>query len=271
VVCELQGTLFFGTTDQLLTDLAEDLRQAKYLVLDMRRVQSLDFTAANMLGQVEGTLAERGGHLVLCSLPKSVRTGENLERYLSELGLVRPWRSVKVLPDLDDALAWTEDRTLEEAGLLSTEIEPPLDLAQLSLFREFDAPALATLGECLVQRSCRQGERIFAQGDAGDEVFLVRRGTVRVQLPLEGGKSHHVVSFGRGDFFGDMAFLDRGVRSADAVAMAETDLYVLSRARFDDMAMRHPDMAVKVFARLARALAMRLRRADAELRALHEA
>ena len=271
VVCELQGTLFFGTTDQLLTDLAEDLRQAKYLVLDMRRVQSLDFTAANMLGQVEGTLAERGGHLVLCSLPRSARTGENLERYLAELGLVRPWRSVKVLADLDAALEWTEDRTLEDAGLLSTEVEPPLQLAEIGLFREFDAAAVAALRECLVERSCGEGERIFAQGDAGDEIFLIRRGAVRVQLPLEGGKSHRIVSFGRGDFVGDMAFLDRGVRSADAVATAPTDLYVLSRARFDDMAMRHPDMAVKVFARLARALAMRLRRADAELRALHEA
>ena len=38
--------------------------------------------------------------------------------------------------------------------------------------------------------------------------------------PLEGGKQHHFVTFGRGDFFGDIAFLDWGVRSADAKLQA---------------------------------------------------
>jgi len=270
IVCELQGNLFFGTTDQLLSELAEDLKHARRVILDMRRVQSLDYTAANMLGQVEATLADRDGHLVLCALPKSARTGESLEVYLAELGLVRSWRSVKVLPDLDAALEWTEDRVLEAEGLLATGVDPPLELAAIDLVREFDAPALATLRECLVERSIESGGLIFRQGDQGDEIYLMRCGSVRVQLPLGDGKSHHLVSFGRGDFFGDMAFLDRGVRSADAVATAPTDLYVLSRARFNDMALLHPDMAVKVFARLARALALRLRRTDAELRALHE-
>jgi sulfate permease, SulP family len=271
VICELQGDLFFGTTDQLLTDLAEDLKQARYVILDTRRVQSIDYTAANMLGQVEGTLAERGGQLVLCALPKSVRTGQSLEVYLAELGLVRPWRSVKVLPDLDAALEWVEDRVLEAQGLLAGDVDPPLPLTRIELVREFDDAALAALSECLVERSCGPGERIFAQGDVGDEIFLMRRGAVRIEFKLDGGKAYHLASFGRGDFFGDMAFLDRGTRSADAVATAATDVYVLSRARFDRMALNHPDMAVKVFARIARALAMRLRRADAELRALHEA
>ena len=39
-------------------------------------------------------------------------------------------------------------------------------------------------------------------------------------LPLEEGKQHHFVTFSRRDFFGDIVFLDWGVRSADAELQA---------------------------------------------------
>jgi CRP-like cAMP-binding protein len=67
-----------------------------------------------------------------------------------------------------------------------------------------------------------------------------------------------------------MAFLDRGTRSADAFATTATDLFVISRERFDVVARAYAVVGVKMFARLARALAVRLRRTDAEVRALYE-
>ena len=65
--------------------------------------------------------------------------------------------------------------------------------------------------------------------------------------------------------------LASGTRSATAVATTATDLFVISRARFDEMSRAHPIVGVKIFARLARALALRLRSTDAELRAFYEA
>src|SRR5205807_3444736 len=38
-VCQLQGSLFFGTTDQLFSELAPDLKRSLYVILDMSRVQ----------------------------------------------------------------------------------------------------------------------------------------------------------------------------------------------------------------------------------------
>ena len=90
-------------------------------------------------------------------------------------------------------------------------------------------------------------------------------------LPLQGGNYHNLASFGPGNFFGEVAFLDRGIRSADAVATTAVDLFVISRARFNEVAREHPLLGVKMFARLARALALRLRRTDGELRTLYEA
>jgi SulP family sulfate permease len=49
VVCELSGSLFFGTTDELFTRLEPDLARCRYVVLDMRRVRTVDLTAVHML------------------------------------------------------------------------------------------------------------------------------------------------------------------------------------------------------------------------------
>ncbi len=269
-ICELQGSLFFGTTDQLFSELESDLKTKKYVILDMRRVQSVDFTATHMLEQIEAHLAERKGLLIFTHLPANLPTGQDLQTYFDQVGLVKPSRNVKIFDELDDALEWTEDRILEEEGLLQTGQEPPLNLHEINLLKGFDDDTLKALASCVSEQSFEPGQNVFKHGDTGDEIFLIRRGTVRIVLPLAGGRQHHLVTFSRGDFFGDMAFIDHAMRSADAVASAPTDLYVISRARFDTVAKAYPLMDRKVFWRLARALAIRLRHTDVELRALEE-
>lgn len=269
-ICELQGSLFFGTTDQLFSELEPDLNSRKYVILDMRRVQSVDFTAAHLLEQIEAQIAERQGYLLFSNLPPNLPTGQDLQTYFDQVGLVKPSRNVRIFNELDDALEWVEDRILEEERMPQTAQESPLKLHEIDLLKGFDTETLAVLGSCVSEKCFEQGQNIFNQGDTGDEVFLIRRGAVRIALPLGGGQSHHLATFGRGDFFGDMSFLDRGVRSADAVASTATDLYVLSRARFDPVAIKCPSLGQKVFARLARALAIRLRQTDAELHALEK-
>ncbi|TAL12596.1 MAG: cyclic nucleotide-binding domain-containing protein, partial [Nitrospirae bacterium] len=270
-IYELQGSLFFGTTDQLFTELEADLKTRKYVLLDLRRVQSVDFTATHLLEQIEAQLAERQGLLLFTHLPPNLPTGQDLQKYFDQVGLVKPSRNVKIFDELHVALEWTEDRILEDEGLLRAgQQEPPLSLSEINLLKGFDADTLGALASCVEERSYETGQKVFQHGDQGDEIFLIRRGTVRIVLPLTGGRQHHLVTFGRGDFFGDMAFIDCAMRSADAIADAPTDLSVISRARFDKVAVDHPFMDKKVFWRLTRALAIRLRQTDAELRALEE-
>ncbi|MBI2890180.1 MAG: SLC26A/SulP transporter family protein [Nitrospirae bacterium] len=270
-VYELVGNLFFGTTDRLMMELDEDLRTRKYIILDMRSVRSVDVTAAHKLDQIEAQLTEREAFLIFAGLEHHLPSEQNLEAYFSEVGLAKPSRNVKMVEELDDALEWVEDRILEEEGLLAKQAEPPFGLDQFDLMRGIDPKDLKEVEAVMEARSCKEREKIFSVGVAGDEIFLIRRGEVRINLQLQGGEHHHLATFTRGDFFGDMSFLDHTPRSADAVASAATDLYVLSRARFDAFAMRHPLVGNKIMARLARALALRLRQTDAELRALEEA
>lgn len=267
-IFELQGSLFFGTTDQLYTTLEPELKTRSYIILDMRRVQSVDLSAVHMLEQIQGMLAERNAFLIFSALPENVPSGQDMRKYFDAVGLVKTERRVQTFDELDDALEWVEERLIDEEHLERTR-ETLLELRDIEVFHGRKETTMAALESCMDKRSYKAGEKIFARGDAGDEIFLIRRGAVRIVLPLSDTQGHHLATFGRSDFFGEMAFLDPAPRSADALATTDTDLFVLSRKRFDTLAEEHKKLATGLVLGVARVLAIRLRYANAELRALH--
>lgn len=267
VIFELQGSLFFGTTDQLYVALEPELKTRTYVILDLRRVQSVDVTAAHMLEQIKDILAEHQGFLILSQISRALPSGQDMEQYFDQVGLVRAESPVRVFGELDEAMEWVEDRILEQTGLQRGE-ERLLELQEIDLFAGRKEETLAALEACMEKRSFKAGQRIFARGDTGDDLFLIRRGSVRIVLPLGERQGHRLATFARADFFGEMAFLDRDARSADAIAFTDTDLFVLSRANFDRFASEHKRAAMALLEGLARVLAIRLRYTNAELRVL---
>ncbi len=266
-IVELQGSLFFGTADQLYLCLEPELKTRDFLILDLRRIQTVDVTAAHLLEQVKDMLAERHGFLIFSQIPPNLPSGRDLQQYFDQVGLLHADSPVKVFPSLDDALEWVEDRIIHDAALLKDE-EIALELHEVELFAGRKEQTLAALEACMEKRSVAQGETIFSRGDASDELFLIRRGAVRIVLPLSDRVSHHLGTFGRGAFFGEMAFLDGEVRSANAVAFTDTELYVLSRRAFDRFAEEHKKLGLRLMEGIASVLASRLRYTNAELRVL---
>ncbi|MDD1609501.1 MAG: cyclic nucleotide-binding domain-containing protein [Methylococcaceae bacterium] len=233
-IIDLQGNLFFGTTDYLFTQLEDDLRTQKWLLFDMRRVQSLDYTATHLFAMMHDRLKEHGGALLFSGMPSSLLGGQDFQRYMTDVGLLDEG-GIHIFEMRDDALEWMENRLLEAS-----------------------------------ERIVHAGEAIFTVGDSGDEIFLIRRGIVRILLPLKGGKYHHLATFSRGDYFGEMAFLDCKQRSANAIAKTECELYVLSRKKFNIRVYDNAVLGARVFARLASALSLRLRQTDSELSVLED-
>ncbi len=273
VICQLQGALFFGTADQLYVELEADLKRCRCIILDMRRVRSVDFTAAHMLELIEALLQERGAFLLFSHMPATLPAGQNLEAYFHKVGVTDRQDNVKLFAELDEAIAWAEDRLLEQQHLLQDEnAQTPLGLAEIEPFREIEPPqSIAAIQACAAERSVAAGQTVFQCGDGGDELLLIRRGGVRIELPVGDGRHRTLAYFGRGNFFGEMAFLDHRARSANAVATAQTDLFVLRRSDFDEICRERPLLHGAVLGRLATVLAVRLRRANVELRSLHDA
>lgn len=270
VLCELQGSLFFGTTDQLLTELDADIRNCRYVLLDMRRVQSFDFTAGHVLQVIYKQVKAHDGFLLLCSLPTHLATGLGLANYLRLLGILEDDEHLRLFDNRDEALEWVEDRIL--AGLATNAVPQVLPtLEQIPLFAGLKLPeAFTQLRTIVEERTVKAGEFIFHKGDMGGELFILRAGSVSVNLPLKAGHHYHLTTFSDGHFFGDMAFFDRQPRSADAVAVTEAHLFVLPRSRFEALAKEHPELALEILRRLGREMAIRLRFANSELRALHQ-
>ncbi len=265
VIYELQGSLFFGTTYQFYLKIEPDLRKTDYLILDMRRVFSLDVTAAHTLNLVRDLLLERNVPLLLSSVRESLPNGRNLREFLELAGLLPINDKVIYLPTLEAAIEWVEDRLLGDVARTDPTL-PPLELHEIELFKGSKPDTLADLQASLESRSYQAGETVYRLGDADANLYFVRRGQVKTIASDGGGNRHYnIATFGRGEFFGGLAFLDRRPRGNDAVAFVDSDLYILTQEKFSALSEEHKRIAFVIVYQMARILAMRLRHADDEL------
>jgi SulP family sulfate permease len=192
-----------------------------------------------------------------------------MREYVAQMGLARQERHAKIFAHLDEALEWIENRILAEAHLERAQ-ETALDIRHMDMFRQRNEDTLAALEAGTEIRTFKAGQKIFSHGDSSDELYFIRRGSVRIVMPLDNRTGHHLATFGRGDFFGELAFMDRAPRSADAVADTDAELYVLTRKRFAALSGEHRMLALNLLEGIATAMASRLRRTDMELRYLKE-
>ncbi len=267
VVFELQGSLFFGTANQLHQALEPETANHKYVILSMRRVQSLDVTATHVLEQIKDRLEEHNGYLVFCDIPKGLPSGLKMKRFLKDTGVVRRTNKAFAFHDLDEALEWVEAQQAQTMEQVAAEADP-LDLGDIPLLAEQPPDALAALGAVVEQRSIKAGKKVFKAGVADSDLFIVRRGLVKISLPLHKKENYHLSTAGRGSIIGAMGFMDLEGHSGNAVALTDTEVYALSRAAFNTLAEQHSAIALVILQAVARNLSNRLHITIAELQAL---
>jgi len=264
VIFELQGSLFFGTTYELYSVLENEIKTRDYIILDLRRVQSVDITAAHMLNLVRDMLRDRDVPLLLSNVREQLPNGRNLLAFFRQTGLLDGSNSVLVFSTIEAAIEWVEDRLVGDLAAPANE-ELLLTLQEMDLFHGHKDETIADLEKRMQQRSVKAGDAIYAMGDQEQVLYLIRRGAVRVLAPISGSRQlHHIATFGRGDFFGGLAFLDEHARSDTAIAHTDTDLFVLPLDQFKQLAEDHKKLALLLITAISRTLAQRLRHADGE-------
>lgn len=268
-VYELHGSLFFGTANQLYTMLKNDLQYKKYIIMDMKRVQTVDLTAAHILLQIKDILHERDGYLLLCRLPHKLPTGDDMEEYFNHVGLLKHLSPIKVFDDLEDAIEWAEEKIIYEEHLAKRH-ETPLELAEFDLFKGRKDTTIAEIEEAAVIRTYAKDEVIYRKGEGEGEIFLIRRGSVRLMLPYS-DKSHvHLITLGRNNFFGEFSFLEGQPHYTDAVAASDVEVYCMTKEAFNQFSIHHKKAAFHFMQSLAIGLAERLRMARTELGAEYD-
>ncbi len=260
VAFELEGALFFGSGDRLL-DVADTLpARCRYLVLDLRRVSTIDESGAVALQQAVARAKARKIQVLLAGLAD----GSAAAQALRSFGTDTPhW------PDADRAIEAAEQSLLRDLGPdddVRAMAEVPL--AAASLLAGLDAAQVAVVAAHLQARRLEAGEVLFAEGEAGDRLYVVSRGSVSIlSMPDKHGRTQRYLSVSPGMMIGETAMLDGGGRTASAVADAPTVVYALTLVALDEIGRTHPDVAIRLYRNVALHLSQRLRGAAGAWRA----
>src|SRR6266850_1012497 len=124
-------------------------------------------------------------------------------------------------------------------------------LARIPLFKRLEPHELEHLAEDVDQVNYKAGEIIFNEHDLGDGLYVVESGSVRIWVIDEDVNEVTLAELKTGDFFGELAVLDRGERSSSATAITDTHLHRLSSDDFQKFLIEHPDAAVDVICEIA--------------------
>jgi CRP-like cAMP-binding protein len=122
------------------------------------------------------------------------------------------------------------------------------------MFADLGADELARIASLCHTRHLAAGERLFRKGDAGDALFGVRRGQIRIETGASDGGRLTLNFTGPGELIGEVAVLDGVSRTADATATEPTELFVLGRADLLGLLEREPKIALQIIMQLCRRL-----------------
>ena len=134
-------------------------------------------------------------------------------------------------------------------------------LRQAPLFSALDDEAATALRGSMTETRLRRGEVLFHEGDAGDKLYIVLDGKVKLGRTSSDGRENLLTVLGPGEMFGELSLFDPGPRTATATAVSDAQLVGLGNADLQSWLTGRPEVA----RHLLQALARRLRRTNDSL------
>jgi CRP-like cAMP-binding protein len=141
-------------------------------------------------------------------------------------------------------------------GVVATHPDQKLDLLKrVPLLAGLGRRELEEVGRLAEEVDIKAGKVLMREGESGSEFFVLVSGSVGID---RGGT--RVLTMGSGDFFGEIALIDEGPRTATATTESDSKLLVLGHREFHTLMERFPAIRTSVL----EALAKRVRRLDPE-------
>jgi CRP/FNR family transcriptional regulator/CRP/FNR family cyclic AMP-dependent transcriptional regulator len=140
----------------------------------------------------------------------------------------------------------------------------PSVFRRVALFADLDAAQLQMLSRLASVRHFAAGAPILREAEPGDLFFALVRGEVKVFVDSPEGREVVLTHLQAGDFFGEMALLEGGARSASVTALVESELVALSRDDFFALLARDFALTKKIL----QTMSARLRRANGVIESL---
>jgi CRP-like cAMP-binding protein len=146
--------------------------------------------------------------------------------------------------------------------MMSTTPDSLEQLQQTSLFRDFTLDEIQGCLELLDSEDAAAGTCIVRQDEHGDSMYLLVSGRARV-IHHKDGCDVALAELKQGDFFGEIALVDHGPRSADVEAITDCRLYKITQAAISAIAGVYPTAAFKFLLAVGRILVERMRQSNA--------
>ncbi len=158
---------------------------------------------------------------------------------------------------------------------MPADIESPIHeiLIGTELFTDLDPAQIDDIAAICDVIKLRNGETLFEENTASDEMYVVGRGLVEIQVDpnlvrqAAGLQPVTIAELVPGDLFGEMSLVDQGLRSASAMAAEEgTVLLRIPRQPLLDLCRRQPDLGFTLMYNLATDMALKIRNTGLTLR-----
>jgi len=134
-------------------------------------------------------------------------------------------------------------------------------LQGLPLFAEFTEPEIEGALDLIDKVQFQPGESIVKQDEHGDCMYVLVEGNARV-VHRRGGKDFELAVLKTGDFFGELALVDSGPRSADVETLTTCTLLRIEHGALRAIAGVYPGAAFKLLIAVGRAMVIRMRRGN---------
>ncbi len=182
---------------------------------------------------------------------------------LEELGIIddsdEPAATVE--PQADAPSPRPEAAPSEE---LTAELER--QLRQVSLFEGLLPVHLRRIASLAHEVKLQRGEAVFRHGDAGDGLYLIVEGSIRISRSMSGMGEEALAVLAPGMYFGEMSIVDDdNPRSADAIANEAARLLMLPKDDLRDLMFVDRELAYELLWRFVRTLSLRLRESNDRL------
>lgn len=139
-------------------------------------------------------------------------------------------------------------------------------LRNAAIFRDLDDGELARIAEVCREQSFEPGEYIFREGEAGNRLYLIVEGEVRISRQVPGSGEEALAVLKPGAMFGEMSVFDRSERSTDAISNGGTKVVTISRPDFELLLDFNRELAYRVLWSVVRMLSARLRQTNDSLK-----
>lgn len=137
-------------------------------------------------------------------------------------------------------------------------------LREVPIFGDLTEEALLTISNLAVHRTYPKSALIVLEESRADTLYIIESGSVKITRLNEEGREVILAMLGSSEFFGEMALLDGQGRSANVMALEDTELVTLSRRDFLDVLNQFPSISIQ----LLREMTSRLRKSDQQIKSL---